>query len=129
MLYQKLQNLLDDFKTTDKVQELWKDISTQERADHLGKINIELDTQTGEIEVTSKELNSDGKPVYDWRLEQTVGQFTQVRRESGEVETLPPTSEPATELVVAPIVDNAVVEALVEEKTQVFPPEWDDKEM
>jgi len=35
------------------VEQLWKDVSPEERANYLDKINIAFDTKSGDIEVSS----------------------------------------------------------------------------
>ena len=137
MVYQKLQNVLSDLGNQEGLHQLWKDVSPEEQANYLGKINIEFDTATGEIEVTSKALDSHDKPMYDWKLQAGVGSISEVRREHTDAPVaittpaLEETTAPAVEVFAAPVLSETIVVKPVEAPETLTPEsaKWQDMEM
>ena len=68
IISQKLTSVLGDLQNQEGVQQLWNDVSPAQKTEYLGKINIEFDTTTGQIEVKSNALNAEGAPMFDWKL-------------------------------------------------------------
>ena len=76
-LKQKLTNILEDLNSEDKADELWKKYA---KIEDMKKISVDFDTESGKIEVQSKNLDINGQPVLDWELNTKTGDIVQTSR-------------------------------------------------
>jgi altronate dehydratase len=67
------------------IDEIWKDITPEEREQLLANIDIEIDTKTGVIVMSSRTVNEKGEALYDWTLDSAEGQITEMKRDHEQV--------------------------------------------
>jgi len=142
MVYQKLKDIMADLGTNQGIHQLWKDVSPEEQAQYLSKINISFDTENGMIEVSSKALDTHDKPIYDWKFDSGIGSMSSVRREHDHEEIAPSTptdaapvttaaapvaSEP--QVAVKPVTEVKTISKTPAKKLDPNSPEWQDMEM
>lgn len=80
ILYQKLQNILQDFEKQTVVDGLWQDLTPEAKQGPLRKFKVEFDLDKQQIGVSTKATDNDGKPLYEWTLDSNLGQIEHIKR-------------------------------------------------
>jgi hypothetical protein len=69
MLHQKLSNVLDDLEKDSVIDSMFENASEEARNAALRKFLISFDLDNGNINISTKAKDADGKPLFDWKFD------------------------------------------------------------
>ena len=75
---QKLTNILEDLEKPGALDELWKNLEKQNST--VKSLSVELNAETGKIDVKSQEKTNSGQPVLEWTLDTHTGDIVETTR-------------------------------------------------
>jgi len=64
-----LSNVLDDLEKDTVIDSMFKDASKESRKAALRKFLISFDLEKGDITISTKAKDADGKPLFDWKFD------------------------------------------------------------
>ena len=67
VVYNKLQNILQNLGDQKVIDTLWPDVSKEEGA--MRKFTVEFYLDSNKIDVSTRATDSDGQPLYQWTLD------------------------------------------------------------
>lgn len=59
---------------------MFKDASQEARNAALRKFLISFDLEKGDINISTKAKDADGKPLFDWKFDKQEGEISQIQR-------------------------------------------------
>ena len=80
VLYQKLQNVLGDLGKHTWQDYLWSNLSEEARNGPLRKFSVDFDLENNQIDVKTKATDNDGLPLYEWKLDSSLGEIQHIKR-------------------------------------------------
>lgn len=80
ILYQKLQNILGDLGKDTWQNYLWANLTPEARMGPLRKFTVDFDLDNQKIDVKTKATDNDGLPLYEWKLDSSLGEIQHIKR-------------------------------------------------
>ena len=83
LLHQRLQAILDSLKKPEQLRDIFGDVQSEDlQSGSLSTINMQFNTDTNEVKVTSEAVDKKGDPLYELVLDGETGVMRQIRRDA-----------------------------------------------